>query len=157
MTAITDQPKNMNLLTDVQFRFDIKKLPNVSFFLQQCSFGGLQVASQNIGVPGRSNYNRNTGVIEYAPFVIIFLVDEYLKNWQEIHDWMVKEGGVHSEAVLTILSSSMNPTMEIHFKEIFPFTMTEITFDSTTSEPTYITCSVTFNYQDFTIKNLLTR
>ena len=118
MTAITDQPKNMNLLTDVQFRFDIKKLPNVSFFLQQCSFGGLQVASQNIGVPGRSNYNRNTGVIEYEPFVIIFLVDEYLKNWQEIHDWMVKEGGVHSEAVLTILSSSMNPTMEIHFKEL---------------------------------------
>jgi len=155
MSAITSQPKNMNILTDVQFRFDVEKLPMTSFYVQNVVIPGMQVQAQQIGVPMQSNYSRNTGVIEYEPFVVTFLVDEYLKNWQEIHSWMTKEGGVHSQAVLTLLSSSMNPTVEIHFQDIFPFTMTELTFDSTTAEPTYIQASVTFNYKNFTIKNLL--
>jgi hypothetical protein len=155
MTAITDQPKNINLLTDVQFRFDIEKLPATSFMVQNVVIPGMQVQAQQIGVPMRANFSRNTGVIEYEPFVVTYLVDEYLTNWQELHGWMTKEGGVHSQAVLTVLSSSMNPTVEVHFQDIFPFTMTELTFDSTAGEPTYIQCSVTFYYKEFTIKNLL--
>ena len=49
----------------------------------------------------------------------------------------------------------MNPTMELHFQEMFPTDISEITFDSTVGEPTHIQASATFNYTEFTIKNLL--
>ena len=92
MTALTDQPKNMNFLTDVQFRFDISKLPNVTFFIQQVTIPGITLQTQTVGVPMRQGFGRHTGVVEFSPMTIMFLVDEYLKNWQEIFDWVVKGG-----------------------------------------------------------------
>ncbi len=155
MTALTEQPKNMNFLTDIQFRFDIQKLPHVSFFIQQVTIPGVTLQTQTIGVPMRSGFGRHTGVVEFSPMTIMFLVDEYLKNWQEIFDWVVSQADEYSPAVLTVLSSSMNPTMELHFQEMFPTDISEITFDSTAGEPTYIQATATFNYTEFTIKNLL--
>ena len=35
MTSLTDQPKNINPLADVQFKFDVAALPNTSFFIQK--------------------------------------------------------------------------------------------------------------------------
>jgi hypothetical protein len=95
-----------------------------------------------------------TGIIEYEQLNVGFLIDEYLKNWQEVFEWM-KGSPSYTSAVLTILSSSMNPTMEIHFNEIFPISLSEIPFDSTTTEPTYQIATITFNYTDYIIKNLL--
>jgi len=83
------------------------------------------------------------------------MIDEYLKNWQEIHEWIVGDVDKYTSAVLTILSSSMNPTMEIHFKDIFPTSLSAIPFDSTTTDPVYQTGTVSFNYTEYIIKNLL--
>jgi hypothetical protein len=83
------------------------------------------------------------------------MIDEYLKNWQEIYEWMIGKESKYTTAVLTILSSSMNPTMEIHFKEIFPTSLSAISFDSTTGDPTYQIATVSFNYTEYIIKNLL--
>ena len=68
---------------------------------------------------------------------------------------MVGDASKYTSGVLTILSSSMNPTMEFHFKEIFPTSLSEITFDSTTTDPVYQVASISFNYTEYTIKNLL--
>ena len=80
---------------------------------------------------------------------------EHLKNWQEIFNWMTSGNPKYSSAVLTILSSSMNPTLEVHFANVFPTALTELTFDSSVSETTSLISNVTFNYTVFTIKNLL--
>ena len=84
-----------------------------------------------------------------------FLIDEYLKNWQEVYEWIIGDENKYTSAVLTILSSSMNPTMEIHFKEIFPSSLSGINFDSTTTDPVYQQATVSFNYTSYIIKNLL--
>ena len=78
-----------------------------------------------------------------------------MKNWQEIHEWIVGDEDKYTTAVLTILSSSMNPTMEIHFKDIFPTSLSEISFDSTTTDPTYQIATISFNYTEYNIKYLL--
>ena len=49
----------------------------------------------------------------------------------------------------------MNPTMEIHFKDIFPTSLSAIPFDSTTTDPVYQVATISFNYTEYTIKNLL--
>ena len=68
---------------------------------------------------------------------------------------MIGEESKYTSAVLTILSSAMNPTIEFHFKEIFPTSLSEISFDSTTTDPTYQVATVTFNYTEYKVKNLL--
>ncbi len=155
MTSLTDQPKNINPLADVQFKFDIATLPNTSFFIQTVNLPGITLEAQAMATPQLQNFSRHTGVITYEALDVTFMIDEYLKNWQEIHEWIVGDENKYTSAVLTILSSAMNPTMEIHFKEIFPTSLSAISFDSTTTDPVYQTATISFNYTEYIIKNLL--
>ena len=155
MTSLTDQPKNINPLSDVQFRFDVAALPNTSFFIQTVNLPGVSLEAAMMATPQLQNLSRHTGIITYEPLSVTFMIDEYLKNWQEIFEWMIGEENKYTTAVLTILSSSMNPTMEVHFKDIFPTSLSAISFDSTTTDPAYQVATVSFNYTKYTIKNLL--
>ena len=155
MASLTEQPKNINPLADVQFRFDVAALPNTSFFIQTVNLPGIALEGASIGVPQLQNFSRHTGVITYEPLSVTFMIDEYLKNWQEIFEWMIGEENKYTTAVLTILSSSMNPTLEIHFKDIFPTSLSAIPFDSTTTDPVYQVATISFNYTEYIIKNLL--
>ena len=155
MASLTEQPKNINLLADVQFKFDIAALPNTSFFVQTCNLPGISLEAQVIATPQLQNFSRHTGIITYEALDVTFMIDEYLKNWQEIYEWMIGDENKYTTAVLTILSSSMNPTMEVHFKEIFPTSLSAISFDSTTTDPVYQIATISFNYTEYIIKNLL--
>ena len=155
MATLAEQPKNINPLADVQFKFTIAALPNTSFFVQTCNLPGIALEAQTIGAPRIQNFSRYTGVVTYEALDVTFMIDEYLKNWQEIYGWMIGPEDKYTSAVLTIVSSSMNPTLEIHFKDIFPTSLSEIAFDSTTTDPVYQIATVAFNYTEYTIKNLL--
>ena len=155
MASLTEQPKNINPLADVQFKFDVAALPNTSFFIQTVNLPGISLEAQVVATPQLQNFSRHTGIITYEALDVTFMIDEYLKNWQEVYEWMIGDVSKYTTAVLTILSSSMNPTMEIHFKEIFPTTLSAISFDSTTTDPVYQTATVAFNYTEYIIKNLL--
>ena len=154
MASLANQPKNMNPLADVQFKFDIAALPETSFFVQTASLPGISLTPMEIGLPQRTGLALNTGVIQYEELTIAFLVDEYLKNWMEVYNWMLGNPS-ETSGVLTILSSSMNPTMEAHFKQLFPTSLSALEFDSTTADPTYQQASVSFKYTEYTIKSLI--
>ena len=155
MTALTEQPKNINPLADVQFKFDVAALPNTSFFIQTVNLPGIALEAQVVATPQLQNFSRHTGIITYEALDVTFMIDEYLKNWQEVYEWMIGDVSKYTTAVLTILSSSMNPTMEVHFKDIFPTSLSAISFDSTTTDPVYQVATVSFNYTEYIIKNLL--
>jgi len=155
MSVLTDQPKNINPLADVQFKFDVAALPNTSFFIQTVNLPGIALEGAVLATPQLQSFSRHTGVITYEPLNVTFMIDEYLKNWQEVFEWMIGEESKYTSAVLTILSSAMNATMEFHFKDIFPTSLSEVSFDSTTTDPTYQVATVTFNYTEYIIKNLL--
>jgi len=154
MASLVNQPKNMNPLADVQFKFDIAALPETSFFVQTVALPGISLSPMEIGLPQRTGFARSTGVIQYEELSVTFLVDEYLKNWMEIYNWITGKPS-YTSGVLTILSSSMNPTIEAHFKELFPISLSELAFDSTTADPTYHQASVSFKYTEYTIKSLI--
>ena len=155
MTSLTEQPKNINPLADVQFRFVVAAIPKTSFFVQTVNLPGITLEGAVMATPQLQNFTRHTGIITYEPLNVTFMIDEYLKNWQEVFQWMVGEENKYTTAVLTILSSSMNPTMEFHFKDIFPTSLSEVSFDSTTTDPVYQVATVNFNYTEYIIKNLL--
>jgi hypothetical protein len=155
MASLAEQPKNINPLADVQFKFEVAALPTTSFFIQTCNLPGVTLDAQLIATPQLQNFSRHTGIITYEALDVTFMIDEYLKNWQEVYEWMTGKESKYTSAVLTIVSSSMNPTMEIHFKDIFPTSLSAIPFDSTTTDPVYQVATISFNYTENIIKNLL--
>ena len=155
MVSLAEQPKNINPLADVQFKFTVTALPNTTFFIQTVNLPGIALEGQTIATPQLQNFSRHTGIITYEALDVTFMIDEYLKNWQEVYEWMISDVNKYTSAVLTILSSSMNPTMEVHFKDIFPTSLSAIPFDSTTTDPVYQVATISFNYTEYIIKNLL--
>ena len=155
MSALASQPKNINPLADIQFKFDVAALPNTSFFIQTVNLPGIGLEGATLATPQLTNFSRHTGVITYEPLSVTFMIDEYLKNWQEVFEWMIGEENKYTSAVLTLLSSAMNATMEFHFKDIFPTSLSEVSFDSTTTDPVYQVATVSFNYTEYKVKNLL--
>ena len=154
MASLANQPKNINYLTGVQFKFELVGYPGVSFFIQTCNLPGLSTQAAQMPFPRQPGIQKNLGVIEFEMLSINFLVDEYLENYTSIWDWMMDKNEANTSAVLTLLSSHMNPFMEIHFNAVFPIGLSEILFDSTAVEPEYKVANLTMSYKNYTIKHI---
>ncbi len=79
--------ENRNFLSPVGFRFVIDKLRGVDFFCQSASVPAISMDSANqstrfnkIPQPGDELY--------YEDLELKFLIDENMKNWYQVHDWM---------------------------------------------------------------------
>ena len=155
MASLAEQPKNINYLTGVQFKFELTGYPGVGFFIQTCNLPGLSTQAAQMPFPRQPGIQKNLGVIEFEMLSINFLVDEYLENYTSIWNWMMDKSGENTSAILTLLSSHMNPFMEIRFNGCFPIGLSELLLDSTTAEPDYKVANLTMSYKNYTIKNLI--
>ena len=155
MASLADQPENIYYLTNVQFKFELVDYPGVTFFVQGVNLPGLSTQAAQMPFPRQPGIQKNLGVIEFEMLSIQFLVDEYLKNYTDVWTWMMDKNGKDTSAVLTLLSSYMNPFMEIHFNAVFPIGLSELLFDSTSVEPEYKVATMTMTYKNYTIKRLI--
>ena len=79
--------ENRNFLSPIGFKFSIEKMQGVDFFCQSASIPAIsmQAATQ----PTRFNKIPQPGdELYYEDLYIKFLVDENMKNWYQVHDWM---------------------------------------------------------------------
>ena len=58
---------------------------------------------------------------------------------------------IYSDGTLQILSSNLVPSFQVVFNDLFPYTLSTITFDATDADIEYFTADVSFKY---TIYNL---
>ena len=59
---------------------------------------------------------------------------------------------IYSDGVLQVLDSTQNPQFQVRFKDLFPTSLSILTFDATDTNVEYFTAEVTFKY---TIYNVL--
>ena len=83
------QLENRNFLSPVGFQFQIGKMPAVEFFCQSAAIPqvSMGIAKQTtrfnvVNQPGDEMY--------YEPLYVKFLVDENMKNYYQVHDWIRK-------------------------------------------------------------------
>ena len=157
MASLAEQPNNINYLTGVQFKFELVGYPGVGFFIQTCNLPGLSTQAAQMPFPRQPGIQKNLGVIEFEMLSIQFLVDEYLKNYQSIWNWMMDKNGENTSAILTLLSSHMNPFMEIHFNGCFPIGLSEILFDSSSVEPEYKVANLQMTYTHYSFERLINK
>lgn len=109
--------------------------------------------------------------VVFSPFTFNFIVDDQMKNYEEIQKWMFSIGFVTSyedyakyqnkgtntqrlgeqDAVVTILSAKGSPTRHIKFFDAIPISLGGIDFSTQDPTTNYVMASATFayNYFDF--------
>lgn len=168
--ALSKEPDNINFLSPLGFKFSVRKLPHVNWFIQDVALPAISLGE--IDQPNPFGMAFLPGdKISYEPLVITFKVDEDLQAWKELHDWMVGVGAprsykeydnnratgfdaIVSDATLTIMNSVMNPKFEVTFHDIFPTSLGELRFASTEADVEYITVSATFRYLNYEFRTL---
>lgn len=159
-------PDNKNLLSQLEFRLVINKIPHVSFFAQDVNIPGISAGAPEMPTPFKDmpiSPDRYT----WEDFQITFKVDEDMRNYMEIINWIegigfpdrfeqraaieragrrVRGEGVYSDGTLLILNSSMNYNIEVQFTDMFPVSVSGIQFDTTGPVIDYIEATATFKY-----------
>ena len=174
--------ENRNFLSPVGFKFGLKRRPGVAFFCNEANIPSLDlgIAEQpsylkNIPIPGDK--------IQFGDLSLRFLVDEDLQNFMEIQNWIrglgfpdslaefadLDEGGqladafgkfknarddIYSDGILQILSSNLVPQFQVMFSDLFPYSVSTITFDATDTDIEYFTADVTFKYTIYKITDI---
>ena len=162
MAYFADNPNcPSSFLSGIGFQFNLEKLPGVSFYCQSAN-----VPSQNLAVatqPTRFNALPEPGdEINYDDLTIRFLVDEDLKNYLVVHNW-IKEYGLaekradsadaYSNARLQIMTSHNNVNHVVEFKNMFPVSLSSVPFDATVGDIEYLLADVTFKFETYTIRD----
>ena len=173
MTAISNVPTNLNFLSPINFKFQLKRAPNVNFFIQKANIPGLSLPKIEVPNPILS-YPYPGDHLLYDEFQITFRVDEDLQNYLEIHNWIRALGrlnpsdyaalasnpvytgnGIRSEISLQILNSARQPNYEIVFKDAFPTILSSVEFDVTMEDVNFLEASATFVYLNYNINKTI--
>ena len=64
------------------------------------------------------------------------------------------ERAMYSDAVLTILTNKNNPVVECRFRDVFPTSLSGLTYSQNQTDVEYLTASVNFKYQIYEIVTL---
>ena len=167
-----NQIQNRNFLAPVGFKFTLAKYPKVSFFSNSARIPELSLGTavqpsylKDIDIPGEK--------LTYGDLTIRFLVDENMKNYMAVHNWLKgvgfpetpqqfkdqttdKDGlrdekEVFSDGSLHILNSNFQDVAIVKFNDLFPVALTSLEFDATETDINYFTAEVVMRYTVYNI------
>ena len=57
------------------------------------------------------------------------------------------EGAIYSDATLTVLTSKNNPNLEVRFRDVYPFSLSALSYNQQAGDIEYLTAEVGFQYK----------
>ena len=160
-----EQPSNRNFLNPIGYILKLEKFDGVDFFCQAANVPDVNMPVTEVASPFRGLPIYPGGGVTFGDFSVRFIVDEDLKNYYSIHNWMrdvgnadqmartTAEDDIYTGGQLHIVTSSYNPAFIVDYKNLFPVALTNLQFDATISDVEYITAEVTFKFQQFFIRD----
>lgn len=176
MTILERNPTNLNPLQPNKFQLNFSRTPTMQFFCQAISVPGISLSEVPRNTPFVDLYVPGEKAI-YDVLNVTFVIDEELKSWLEIHNWIraltfPKEfqeyrdlekmskyvGNVdrpqYSDAALTFLSSSFTPTWRFKFYDCFPTAISAFVLSAQEGPDNIITADATFRFAYYDVEKL---
>ena len=171
--------ENRNFLAPTGFKFALKRSPAAAFFCNQAN-----IPSLDLGIAQQTSYLKDVDLpgdkIQFGDLTLRFLVDEDLFNYMEIQNWIrglgypeklselsdlhekgkllsrfgKKGENIYSDATLQILSNNLVPKFQVFFNDVFPYSLSTISFDATDTDIEYFTAEVSFKYTIYTLSDM---
>ncbi len=161
-TWYQEQPKNRNFLIPVGFKLDLQLFHGVDFFCQSASIPDISMPFAEVQTPFRGVAIAPSGGVTFGDFSVRFMIDEELKNYYSIHNWIRNYGladgrtstaDLYSNGRLFILTSHSNVNHVVEFTNLFPISLSGVPFDATIGDIDYLVADVTFKYEKYDILN----
>ena len=174
-----DQLTNKNFLSPIGFVFLLDKARKASFLCQRASIP--EISLGDIAIPTRGFVTVPLeGNIQYSELNIDFIVDEDLRNYMELHNWIRALGtpdtiqerrdwvnsnsdviGTQdfkvSDGTLQVLNNNNITNFDVVVKDMFPTNLSTLDFTVTSTDNEFMTASVTFKYLLYEIRNVNTQ
>ena len=175
-----DNLTNNNFLSPIVFVFILEKARKVSFLCHKAEIPPMTLGEVNIPTRGLAPIPLE-GNITFGELSIDFIVDEDLRNYMEIHNWIralgVPEGhnervkwenqylndtraikGLnnpkYSDGTLQVLNNNNLVNFDVVFEDLFPVSLTTLPFDVTGTDNDYVTATATFKYTLYQIREI---
>jgi hypothetical protein len=161
-----NEPTNKSLLSPIGFRFQIQKLPHVNYFCTAASIPDMSLGRIDTVTNPFNKLPIAGDKMEFSDLSLKFRVDEDMKNYREIVDWMTGLGfpdnyeqrklltEPYSDASLIIMTSQYQPNIEVKFIDLYPTNIASLEFDIGQSDIEYLTGDVTFTYRSYQITSI---
>jgi len=170
MAVQITQPDNTSFLAPTGFQFSIQKLPHVNYFCYSANIPDMTLGQVDsvtntfikLPVPGDK--------LQFGALSVRFRIDEDLRNYKEIYDWMTglgypdnfdqsvairtgiqAQGQVYSDATLLINTASNRPNVQVSFVDAYPVSLSALQFDVSQADITYLEADVSLVYRKYNI------
>jgi len=146
---------NINMLSPTGFKLTInrEKFANIEYFVT--SFGIPTVSSSEVQQDFRNTITyQPSETIQYDSLSLRFVIDEDMKNYTEIFDWIKRNSeskGERHDIILSVLSSHNNVNKQFQFRDAFPTSLGGVDFSTQLTDVEYLQADVTFRYNAFSI------
>ena len=108
-SPLNRQPDKLDYSSPTQFRFMINQLPKVQFFTRAANIPGIGLSEINLETPFKEIPVIGDRVT-YENLSVSFIVDEYLENYTELHNWIIGIGFPKSRQQFTDFRSTKSNT-----------------------------------------------
>ena len=168
MTKLTStQPKNFNQLNVVNFEVSFSRLPHVEYFCQRITIPSVILGDTFLPTPFL-NAPVEGDTLQFEALTIGFILDEDLKNYQEIYAWMLglgfpknfeqfkeleetttisEDASRFSDMDVIFHTNKSNPNYRFTFTDVSPTSLSSVGMDTTTSTLDPIIIDTTFNFK----------
>ena len=159
------QPATHNVLTNNKFRFVLTRCPTMTYFCQRANIPSLSFGTSIQSNPTGISIRRPGTSFVYEDLQIGFAVDENMKNWLEIHDWIrdlgisydsatevLREAQKVCSAYVLILNSQYRPILTVKYKNVYPTFLSGIDFDSSVTDSDTVIATATFAYTHYEVE-----
>lgn len=155
-----------NFLKNNSYIFVMPRLGEVTFRVTSVEFPEVVVPAAQGGTPGSTQYHPGT-FNEFGDLTIEFIVDENLRNYEELYRWITQlrypgteftpktdfEIPLVADASLITLTNSSVPNRIFKFKNVFPIALSGMRFTTTDEDPDNVVCSATFKFSHFVLQS----
>ena len=175
--------QTQNTLYANHFKFEIERLPDLSFFVQSAS-----IPSVSTGLALQTNpfstIHHPGDRLSYGTFEVTYLIDAKFKNYFSLYYWMKGFGFPHDFEEVTrfrdkqrtlvgnvranpidlektratmrvLLPDTSAIVAEVLMEEVFPYEMSAVQFTSTDADAPVLTTTCTFSCSSFEVKTYL--
>jgi hypothetical protein len=171
--ALARNPTSFDMLAPQGYLFQIKKLPNVNYFLQKVSVPDIALPAA-IQATAFTDIPHPGNKLIFGDLNIDFKIDEDLANYTELYNWITSIGfmtdnsgygvlakkpsmsgdGVTSDVSILPTTGLKNANFEFTFQDAWPHYLGNFDFNTTEAGMPYLTCKAVFKYTIFTINSL---
>jgi len=175
-TPTPSTPLNQNFLHPNKFQLTFSRVPNIQYFCQAVSVPGISMGEIPVPTPFVEKYSPGEKAI-YDMLNVTFAIDEEMRSWIEIHDWIRAmtfpenfeqyqelprlskaisnpKTPQFSDATLTIYSSAYTPLYRFKFFDVFPTSLASFMLASQDTPENILTSDASFRFTYYHIDKM---